>query len=89
MIDRAVNAGAGIQVCAKLNPDAFAPRYQAGRCPLAAKMGRPIKSHVLEEMRQAALVWHLQNRAYALRQIEAGQARFSCVVADIVSQSVG
>ena len=84
IIDRLVDAGVGVEVCAKLDAVCAAPLNKV----VALEVVAAVEGHVFQEVGQSALVFVLLQRAYLLCNVEVGTVLRPVVVADEVSQSV-
>ena len=84
VVHRLVQRGICIQVLAELHADflQILPQQVAG------EMRRTVKAHVLQEVRQTALVVLFQNGTHVLRNVEIGPLFGQLVMADVIRQSV-
>ena len=84
VIHRFVHSRVGVKVCAKL----YANRFEVGDDSAAGFVLREVfgtvKSHVLEEVSQSALVFLFKNRPHALHDVEIGPIFGQFVSTDVV-----
>ena len=83
-IDSLIKRGIGIEILAITHPDTFDVLVHA----VVGEMFAPIKSHVLQEVRQSPLVFLLQNGTHVLSNIKIRSFLGQRIVADIIGQSI-
>ena len=88
VIHRFVHTGIGVQVGSELDAFAFAPGNDARVLVVTGEVLGAVEAHVLQEVRQAALLRFFLNGTHLLGDVEFHPMLGQGVVADIIGQSV-